>query len=134
MPWDPLRDLQAWHGRLGRLATPQPESWSPAIDVYETEDSYVVTAEVPGLTREEIEIAVESARLTIRGQRADRRISTTDVIHYHQVERGHGAFVRTFEFADRVDDGRVAADLADGVLSITLPKVPPPPARKIEVK
>jgi HSP20 family protein len=134
MSWDPFRELQAWQERLGRLATHQPESWSPAIDVYETDDSYIIAAEVPGLTREEIELAAEDTRLTIRGQRSDRRVSTREVIHFHQVERGHGAFARTFEFAERIDGDRVAADLSDGVLTIKLPKMAPPPARKIAVK
>jgi HSP20 family protein len=134
MSWDSLRELQAWHDRLGRLATHQPESWSPAIDVYETDESYVVTAEVPGLTREEIELAVEETRLTIRGQRVNRGAASRDAIHFHQVERGHGAFARTFEFAERIDSDRISADLTAGVLSITLPKVPAPPARRIQVK
>jgi HSP20 family molecular chaperone IbpA len=55
-------------------------------------------------------------------------------VHYHQVERGHGAFRRTFEFAEKIDTEHVTADLAEGVLTITILKVPPPPARKIEVR
>jgi HSP20 family protein len=108
------------------------ESWTPAIDVYETADRYVIAAELPGLARESIDLAVEDSRLTIRGQRVDR--TSGDVVHFHQVERGHGAFARTFEFASKIDTEAVSADLADGVLTITLPKAPPPPARKIEVR
>ena len=134
MSWDPFRELQLWQDRLGRLASHHPESWRPAIDVYETPDSYVVTAEVPGLTREDVELAVEDTRVTIRGHRVDRRVSNRSAVHFHQVERGHGAFARTLEFAERIDSDQVSADLADGVLSVTLPKVPPPPARRIEVK
>ena len=134
MSWDPFRELQLWQDRLGRLASHQPEPWRPAIDVYETSDTYVVTAEVPGLTREDVELAVEDTRVTIRGHRVDRRVSNRSAVHFHQVERGHGAFARTLEFAERIDSDKVSADLADGVLSVTLPKVPPPPARRIEVK
>ena len=134
MSWDPFRELQLWQDRFGRLALHQPEPWRPAIDVYETADIYVVTAEVPGLTREDVELAVEDTRLTIRGHRTDRRVTNRNAVHFHQVERGHGAFARTLEFAERIDGDHVSADLADGVLSIILPKVPPPPARRIEVK
>ena len=129
-----MRDIRAWQERLGRLASHQPEAWSPAIDVYETAESYVITAEVPGLTREQIDLAVEEWRLTIRGQRVHRRAASGDILHFHQVERGYGAFARTFEFAEKIDGDRVAADLTNGVLYITVPKVPPLPARRIEVK
>ena len=51
MPWDPMRDLRVQHERLERLAAPHPDSWTPPIDVYETDDGYVIAAEVPGLAR-----------------------------------------------------------------------------------
>jgi HSP20 family protein len=127
MPWE-LRVLQQ---RLERLSNHHLEAWAPAIDVYETPSSFVVTAEVPGLRREQVDLAFEDRRLTIRGQRSDR--AAGDVLHFHQVERGYGSFARTFEFADKIDVEQVSADLADGVLTVTLPKVPPPPARKIQV-
>jgi HSP20 family protein len=129
---NPWRDLRGWHERLERLAGHHADGWVPPIDVFETADRYVIAAELPGLDRNQIELAMEASRLTIRGQRVGGP-SGTDV-HYHQVERGHGSFSRTFEFADKVDAERVSADLTDGVLTVTLPKVPPPPARKIEVR
>jgi HSP20 family protein len=127
-----MRDLRVLQERLERMTAHHTESWTPAIDVYETADRYVIAAELPGLARESIDLAVEDSRLTIRGQRVDR--TSGDVVHFHQVERGHGAFARTFEFASKIDTEAVSADLADGVLTITLPKAPPPPARKIEVR
>jgi HSP20 family protein len=69
----------------------------------------------------------------LSGQRTER-YGSREVLHFHQVERGYGSFVRTFEFGDRIDIERVAADLNDGVLTITMPKVPAPPARRISVK
>jgi HSP20 family protein len=129
-----MRDLRVWHERLERLSAHHPDSWTPPIDVYETDDRYVVAAELPGLARDQIELALEDSRLTIRGQRIDRTASTGDVVHFHQVERGHGAFARTFEFGSKIDTEAVSADLTNGVLTITLPKSAPPPARKIEVR
>ena len=140
MPCDPLRDLRAWQQRLyrqslelDRLATEQHASaWAPAIDVYETVDRYVLTAELPGLTREQVDVALEENRLTIRGARP-AAVGDDRTGRYHQIERGHGAFERAFEFADAIDQSAISADLHDGVLTVTLPKVPAPAPRRIEV-
>lgn len=134
MPWEPLRELRAWQERLERLSAHNADAWTPPIDVYETHDRYVVAAELPGLAREHIELALESSRLTIRGRRTGRPDEAIEVRHFHQVERGHGAFNRTFEFAATIDVTTVSADLQNGVLTVTLPKVPATPLRKIEVQ
>jgi len=132
MPCDPLRDLRAWQERLERLAAQRGSAWDPPIDVYETPARYVVTAELPGLTREQIELALQDNQLTIRGDRPAAGPETA-TRHYHQVERGHGSFRRTLAFADPVDEDGIAADLRDGVLTITLPKIATVP-RKIDVQ
>ena len=131
MSWDPMRDLRAWQERL---ASPQADAWSPPIDVYETADRFVVAAELPGMTRDQIELALEDSRLIIRGHRADRTAATGTPMHFHQVERGHGPFARTFEFSSKIDTAAVSADLTHGILTVTLPKAAPPPLRKIEVR
>ena len=133
MPCDPLSDLRAWQERLESLSRHRGESWAPPIDVYETDGSYVITAEVPGLTRDRVELAVVESRLTIEGTR-EVRSGAAGAVHYHQVERGHGMFRRTFEFAEPIDKDRITADLSDGVLTISVPKVPPQAPRKIEVR
>ena len=133
MPCDPLSDLRAWQERLESLARHRGESWAPPIDVYETATAYVVTAELPGLTRDQVDLAVADSRLTIQGTR-QAVIDPAAAVHYHQIERGHGIFRRTFEFTEGIDKDRISADLADGVLTITVPKMPPPPPRKIEVR
>ena len=134
MPWDPFTELRAWHDRLGRLAAHHADSWTPAMDVYETPERYVVTAEVPGVTREMVTLELEEYRLTVHGHRAGSAAEGGEIVLYHQVERGYGAFQRTFEFAEKIEVERVTADLAAGVLTILLPKVPPAPARKINVR
>jgi HSP20 family protein len=132
MPCDPLRDLRAWQERLEQLAAEFGTAWAPPIDIYETVDRYVVTAEVPGLQQDQIVLSLDDNRLTIRGSRPvepadDRR-------HYQQVERGHGSFSRTFAFAEAIAADAIAAELQNGVLTITLPKQTPPPPRRIEVQ
>lgn len=134
MLWDPLRDLRAWQERLERLSAHSPDAWTPPVDVYETEDRYVIAAELPGLTRDQIELLIEDARLTIRGQRADRDPAGGEVLHFHQVERGRGAFSRAFDFTDKIDATNVSAEFANGVLTVTLPKAAAAPPLKIEVR
>jgi HSP20 family protein len=128
MPCDPLRDLRAWQERLERLAAQRGSAWDPPMDVYETPARYVVTAELPGLAREQVEIAVQDNRLTIRGVRPAAGAGS-DASHYHQIERAHGSFERTFEFVDAVDQDAISADLRHGVLTVTLPKVTTAPRR-----
>lgn len=131
MPCDPLRDLRAWQERLERLAGQHATAWAPPIDVYETEDRYVITAEVPGVSRGEVDLAVHDNRLSIRGSRSGG-VPESPSRHYHRVERGHGSFLRTFQFADPVDQDGITADLHDGVLTVTLPKAATRP-RSIEI-
>jgi HSP20 family protein len=127
--WDPLRDLLAIQHRLERLASSGPQGWAPAVDLCETGDAFIVTAELPGLAREQIHIQVNDGRLTLQGRR-DARVPCEQ---YHQVERGHGEFSRTFALPSLVDTERIAADLHHGVLTITLPKSPEKGPRRVDV-
>jgi HSP20 family protein len=127
--WDPIRDLLAIQQRLDRFA-PAPSGWIPPIDVHETPDEYVITAELPGLGRDDVEIQVRDGRLQISGHRRERDVACEQ---YHRLERGHGSFSRTFEFPHPVDDERVTADLHDGVLTVICPKATEGNARRIQV-
>jgi HSP20 family protein len=127
--WDPIRDLLAIQQRLDRYA-PGPAGWTPAVDILETSEQYLVTAEVPGISRDDLDIRVHDGRLTISGVRRER---TQSCEQYHRVERGHGSFSRTFHLPVPVDGEQVTADLRDGVLTVTCPKVADGAARRIEV-
>ncbi len=127
--WDPIRDLLAIQQRLDRFA-PGPSGWIPPIDVHETADEYVITAELPGLNRSDIQIEVGDGRVQISGQRRERDVPCEQ---YHRVERGHGQFSRTFELPLPVDGERVTADLRDGVLTVICPKAAEGSARRIRV-
>ena len=100
------------------------------MDILETTDQYIVIAEVPGMTRDELDIHVHEGRLTIAGERRER---TPQCEQYHRVERGHGSFSRTFHLPVAVDGDRVTADLRNGVLTVTCPKAAEGTARRIQV-
>ena len=127
--WDPIRDLLAIQQRLDRFA-PAQSGWIPPIDVYETADEYVITAELPGLGRSDVHIQVVDGRVQISGQRRERDVPCEQ---YHRVERGHGSFSRTFELPHPVDSEHVSADLRDGVLTVVCPKMTDGNTRRIRV-
>jgi len=129
--WDPVRDLLALHEQFGQLVGTDAPGWTPPVDLYETTAAFVLTAELPGLARNEIEIHAEESRIVIRGERATGHVSCEQ---YHRVERGHGRFSRTFLLPEPIDTEGVAADLKDGLLTVTIPKAAGRGARKIDVK
>ena len=123
--WDPIRDMLAIQQRLDRFA-PGPAGWVPAVDLHETPDHYVITAELPGLTREHLHIEMLDGRLTLSGVRPEREPTAEQ---YHRVERGHGSFSRSFQLPLPVDTEHITADLHEGVLTVTCPKAPDPTRR-----
>lgn len=127
--WDPFRDLIAIQHRLERLSSAGPHGWAPAVDLCETETAFIITAELPGVPRDQIKIDVQEGRLTLQGRR-DARVPCE---HYHQVERGHGEFARTFALPTTVDAAAITADLSGGVLTITVPKAAPNAPRKVDI-
>ena len=128
--WDPVRDLLALHEQIGQLVGADTPGWNPPVDLYETGAAFVLTAEVPGLTREHIEIHVEESRVVLRGERTSH---TVPCEQFHRVERGHGRFQRAFVLPEPIDMDQVAADLKDGVLTVTIPKAGGRSARRIDV-
>ena len=127
--WDPLRDLLALQQRLDRFA-PGPAGWQPPVVLSETADAYVVTAEVPGLDREDIDIHTGEGRLTLSCARQEPPIACEQ---YHRLERGHGSFQRSFQLPLPIDNTAVTADLKDGVLTIRCPKLPNAATRRITI-
>jgi HSP20 family protein len=127
--WDPLRDLLAIKHRLDQLSSSAPQGWAPAVDLCETADALIVTAELPGLSRDQVRIEVQDGHITLQGRR-DARVPCEQ---YHQVERGHGEFARTFALPSSVEVDQITADLRDGVLTIVIPKAADRGARRVDV-
>jgi len=117
--WDPLQDLLSLHERINRLAGTDETGWMPSVDLYETGDRYVMTAEVAGLEREDLQIQILDGKLTLRGERRPRPEGAE---RFERVERGHGRFSRTFLLPRPVDPTSVTAELHDGTLTVSIPK------------
>jgi HSP20 family protein len=120
--WDPLHDFMTLHERLTRLGSADAPGWSPAVDLFETPDRFVVSAEVPGLSRDHITIEIHQNTLVLRGVRPHAEVPGA---RYHRVERGHGAFSRAFALPEPVNVNAISADFRDGVLTVVVPKVVP---------
>jgi HSP20 family protein len=129
--WDPFRDLNMLQDRMNRLfddaghgwRNNEPAAtttWSPAVDIFETESEIVVKAEVPGMDRKDIGLNLEKNVLTLKGERGFEKETKDE--NYHRIERSYGAFSRSFSIPATVDEEKIRADYKDGVLKIVLPK------------
>jgi HSP20 family protein len=127
--WDPLQDLLALQERMTRLSGLDAPGWVPPVDIYETNERFVITAELSGLSRDDFQIELNDDKITLKGQRPSHPSCCEQ---YHRVERGHGQFSRTFLLTLPVDGDAITADLRNGVLTIQVPKVNPT-QRRIQV-
>jgi HSP20 family protein len=105
--------------------------WSPAVDIFETEDALKLKADVPDVNIEDIDVRVENQTLTVRGHRKFEKDET--VKGHHRIERSYGEFVRSFVVPSTVDTEKVEADYKNGVLTITLPKKEAAKPRQVKV-
>lgn len=106
-------------------------TWAPAVDLYEDKDNLVVTAELPGMKKEEIEISLHEGNLVIAGERkVEKQYGEKDT---QRAERFYGRFQRTIALPKAVDGAAVKAANKDGVLTVTLPKAPEAKPKQIEV-
>jgi HSP20 family protein len=96
--------------------------FSPAIDLQETENAYIVRGDLPGLEKDKINLTVQNGMLTIEGVRQTSSATEDESRGYYAQERSYGSYARTITLPGPVDDSRITADYKDGVLTITLPK------------
>ena len=114
-----FEDALVESGYGGRGERP-PGTWSPPVDVLETEDAFWLYAELPGVPRESIELHVEGARLVLSG----RREPPAEAAGFLRMERSYGTFRRAFDLAAAVDAAAVSARFERGVLEVRVPKAP----------
>jgi HSP20 family protein len=108
--WDPFRDF----------GFTSPNTWMPPVDIFQTsEHELVLKAELPDMSREDIDINIENFVLTIKGEK--KVASDVKDEQYHHVERRYGSFSRSFSLPQTVDPSRVSAEYRNGVLSVKLP-------------
>jgi HSP20 family protein len=105
--------------------------WMPPVDIQETEDAYQLHAELPGLTRDDINITLENNVLRLSGERKFEKEAKKD--SYHRIERTYGAFTRAFTLPHQVEAEGVQATFENGVLTITVPKAEQAKPRKISI-
>jgi HSP20 family protein len=138
--WDPFRDIAALRsemdrvfGRLAEQTEPRlPRRWAPVADIVETDDEIVITAELPGVKDEDIEITVEDGMLRIAGER--RLEEELKEEHRYRLERTFGSFERTFPLPRGVKETDITAGVAYGVLRVRVPKPKAPQPTRIPIK
>jgi len=130
---DPFRELRRLQEEMDRLAgafTPAAASF-PAVNLYAGRDGIAVSAELPGVAKDELEIHAHRDTLTLRGT---RRPAAENKQAYHRRERRSGAFTRTIQLPFRVDPEQIEARLENGVLQLSLQRPEEDKPRRIEVK
>jgi HSP20 family protein len=106
--------------------------WSPAVDIREREDAYLVELELPGLTKDDVKITMENNILTIQGEKKHEKEEKRG--DYHRTERVYGSFQRSFTLPSSVKNDKIEAQYKNGILTVSLPKVEEAKPKAIEVK
>ena len=109
-----------------------PTFWMPSVDVAEHDNEYVVKVELPGVSKDDVNITMQDSVLTIRGEKKEEK--ETKESSYHRVERSYGSFQRSFTLPTTVKSDKVNASYKDGILTISLPKTEETKPKQIEVK
>jgi len=148
--WNPARELATWPSDLFgiqremnrmfdnvfRFDTRDDDSgfvaWTPAVDIAEHDDQFVVKVELPGVNKDDVKITLENNILTIRGEKKQEKETKKE--NYHRVERSYGSFQRSFTLPTTVKSDKINAVYKDGILQIELPKAEEAKPKQIEVK
>jgi HSP20 family protein len=141
--WDPFRELDEMSQRLnhlfgrGALSQRGQESmmlpdWQPSVDISETPEAFLITAELPDVKKEDIKVSIENDVLTLRGERKQEKEENGK--RFHRIERSYGTFMRSFALPDNVDGSTVKADVKDGILEVQLAKTAREKPKTVEVK
>jgi HSP20 family protein len=139
--WDPWQEIVDKFDRYTRAMT-QPQAgsqevmatgdWAPRVDIAETDEAFVIKAEIPEVNKDDVKVTVDNGVLTIRGERKQEKEEEGQ--RFHRVERHYGSFTRSFTLPDNVDETKVTAAFKDGMLKLQIPKAGEPKPEVIEVK
>ena len=124
--WDPFREFEGIQARSFFT------SWTPPVDIQETEKEYIVKADLPDVKKEDVKVEIDEDVLTVEGERNQEKEEKNK--RFHRTERTYGKFVRRFALPTHVDGAAVRAEFKDGVLNVHLPKTEAAKPKAIEVK
>jgi len=132
--FDPLANLRLFEDAFNRFLTEPAANrpWSPAVDIYETENELVLKADLPEVSLKDIDVRVENQTLTIAGERKFEK--KEDNKGFHRIERSYGQFVRSFAVPNSFDTDKIAAEFHNGVLTVSLPKKETAKPRQVKVE
>jgi len=132
--FDPLSNLRVFEDAFTRMFN-EPQNnrpWTPAVDIYETENELVLKADLPDVDQKDIDVRVENQTLTIAGQRKFEKQESGK--GFHRIERSYGNFVRSFAVPNSFNTEEIGAHYQNGVLTVTLPKKEAAKPRQIKVE
>ena len=141
--FNPARDLWRMRDDMDRLFNMMTSreyegeelgqsEWSPRVDISEKDDNFLVTAELPGMKKDDIKITMQDGVLTIRGEKKYEK--ETEEKNVHLRERRYGSFMRSFRLPTPVNNQKIDASFKDGILNLTLPKAEEAKPKEIEIK
>lgn len=137
---DAFRDMEDFFDRyfrgaglpvsMGREAITGGD-WSPRVDIAENDKEFVIKAELPDVSKDDMHVSVDNGVLTLRGEKRQEKEEKGK--KFHRIERSYGSFSRSFALPDNVDAGAIKAAFKDGVLNVTLPKTSKKGGKAIKV-
>ncbi len=139
--WDPWREIEDMFDRYTRAGgvprgggqeLARTGDWTPRVDIAETEQAFVIKAEVPEVNKDDVKITVDNGVLSICGERKQEQEEKGKT--FHRVERFYGQFTRSFTLPENVDEDHITATFKDGMLSLEIPKTEKAQPKAIEVK
>lgn len=143
MHWNPFREMTRMRDEMDHMMnTLAPgiatelslgrNNWTPAVNIAETDDNYVITAELPGFNKNDFKVTYDNGYLSIRGERKKEKEEKGK--EWHRIESYYGSFERSFYLPSTVKSEKIDAQYKDGILTLTLPKVEEKKPKQIEVK
>ena len=137
--WNPFKEMEDLLDRYGQstrqLAEPgnnfSVPDWSPSVDISEDADNYTIRAEVPGLSKDDIDVSFDNGVLSIKGEKIQQKTEDTDKVL--RTECSYGVFTRSFTLPEGIKEDEINASYKDGVLALTIPKAEEKKARSISV-
>ncbi len=124
--WEPLNEIENLFGRAWNWPTNRSQSllgvgdWNPRVDISETDGTYLIKADIPGVAKDAIKVTMDNGMLTIQGERKQEKEEENK--RFHRIERFYGNFTRSFSLPDDADPSAIKATAQQGQLIVTIPR------------